>query len=56
MIPIPVAATIGRAFGLVLRMIPATMPICLRRPGPAESAAAFFESAAPGLFTMLVML
>src|SRR5215472_16692563 len=56
MIPMPVAATIGSAFGLALRMIPATMPICLRRPAPAGSAAAFFEPASRGLLTMLVML
>src|ERR1035441_10547509 len=53
--PMPVMATMGRALGLVLRTIPATMRICLIRPGESASAA-FRPAGAPGLFTMLVRI
>src|ERR1039458_2366140 len=53
--PMPVRATMGRALGLVLRTIPATMRICLIRPGESASAA-FRPAGAPGLFTMLVRI
>src|SRR5215470_7876921 len=50
--PIPARATSGSARGLVLRMIPATMRICLMRPAAAGSAPSFRFAAPAGFFAM----
>src|SRR6516162_1622183 len=50
--PIPARTTIGSARGFCLRMIPATMRICLMRPAEAGSAASFGVAAPAGLFAM----
>src|SRR5579859_1494751 len=59
----PLPITIGSALGSDLRMIPATMRICLSRPADAGSASAFFAAlfdacaaAPPGFFTMGVRI
>src|SRR5215831_6319291 len=58
----PLPITIGSALGSDLRMIPATMRICLILPidaGSAASFAAFFDACAaapPGFFTMGVRI
>jgi len=65
MTPIPLPITIGSARGSDLRIIPATMPICLSRPGVGWSAVApldvrvvFVGDDAPrrGIFTMAVRI
>src|SRR6266516_3326498 len=56
MTPAAMPNTIGSALGLALRTMPATMRICFRRPTESASAAAFFDAAAPGLFTMQVRI
>src|SRR6266516_4831303 len=50
--PIPARITIGSARGLDLRMIPATMRICLMRPAAAGSAASFEVATPARLFAM----
>ena len=50
--PIPARATIGSARGSDLRMIPATMRICLMRPAEAGSVVSFRFAAVVGLFAM----
>src|SRR5215469_10162999 len=63
--PTPLPNTIGRALGSVLRIMPATMAICLKRPGVGWSAVAplgalvAFDGAEPprrGIFTMAVRI